>query len=80
MCCRHCKKSLNEWKVKMDTHGWVDLVSIIVSGAMGHRRVTENDCLKAIAYDDRFGRTRLVTRQLQDKTWQVRSVDSEIGK
>ena len=77
MCCRHFKKSLNEWKVEMDTHGWVNLVSIANSGAFGYRRITEADCLKAIAYDDRFGRARLVTRQLQDKTWQVRSVDSE---
>ena len=61
----------------MDAHGWVNLISIANSGAFGYRIVTEADCLKAIAYDDRFGRARLVTRQLEDKTWQVRSVDSE---
>ena len=61
----------------MDENGWVSLTSITNSGVFGRKRVTEEDCLAALEFDDQFGKTPVVARELEDKTWQVRNVDSE---
>ena len=78
MCCRHFKSANFEFKnIVMDEDGWVHLFSVINSGAFQQRTVTVQDCLRALDYDDRFGKTRIQVRQLADKSYQIRSVDSE---